>query len=214
MSWSIEPTALNGDGIAALEGAIGAAARAGILMFCAANDQGVAVDHSYPAACANTKKIFKIGAADSSGAASNKVGDDTTVDFFFPGQNVMHSHREDLMATNNKALSGSSIATALAAALAAVILHCIQVAALDTEAPTEGDRVITQSDFDEVKQHKHMEGAFLNMCSNSKFNPKFLEVWHVAEPAFRDYQNGCDRVEILTKVAETVRTRRKYKPIS
>lgn len=214
MSWTIDRNDFNREDIDALEDAIGAAANANILMFCAASDQGVAPDNSFPGACAN-KKIFKIGAADPSGAASNKVGDKRPVDFFFPGQNVMQGYRKGL--THNKAFSGSSIATALAAALAALVLHCVQAAALDTEAPagwrTRGNGVIKRSDFEQLKQHELMKKAFQNMCSNSEVNAKFLEVWRVFEPALKDHQNGDDRMQILTKVAETIRTNKDYPAI-
>jgi hypothetical protein len=49
MSWTIEKTKENARDILDLEAAIEAAAKAGILMFCAANDQGVASrDKSFP----------------------------------------------------------------------------------------------------------------------------------------------------------------------
>jgi methylmalonyl-CoA mutase cobalamin-binding subunit len=49
MSWTIEKRAENETGISELESAIQEAARARILMFCAANDQGVDRDKSFPA---------------------------------------------------------------------------------------------------------------------------------------------------------------------
>ena len=59
MSWTIERTEMNKKGIVELEKAIELAASEGILMFCAATDQGAYIDNSYPAA-SSTKKLFKI----------------------------------------------------------------------------------------------------------------------------------------------------------
>lgn len=121
MSWTIERTKQNADDIRQLEEAITAAANAGILMFCAANDQGIARDQSFPAACAGTKLIFKIGAAESSGAVWKWVGDPTDVDFIFPGHRVVKDRPNYTLATKCDILTGSSVATAIASGLAAFL---------------------------------------------------------------------------------------------
>ena len=72
MSWTIERTPENKSGASQLEAAIDAADKAGILMFCAANDQGVASDMTLPAACP-TRNIFKIGAAEPSGVSYERI---------------------------------------------------------------------------------------------------------------------------------------------
>src|ERR1700683_1227799 len=87
MSWTIERTEMNTKGIGRLEKAIELAANEGILMFCAATDQGVYRDRSFPAA-SSTKRLFKIGAAEASGTASKWIGDQSAIDFIFPGHNV------------------------------------------------------------------------------------------------------------------------------
>ncbi|KAI1102252.1 hypothetical protein F4804DRAFT_343395 [Jackrogersella minutella] len=66
-----------------------------ILMFCAATDQGAYKDKTYPAATA-TKSIFKIGAAEASGAALKWIGDQSLVDFIFPGHRVPMERHDDL----------------------------------------------------------------------------------------------------------------------
>lgn len=121
MSWTIERTKQNADDIRQLEEAITAAANAGILMFCAANDQGIARDQSFPAACAGTKLIFKIGVAESSGAVWKWVGDPTDVDFIFPGHRVVKDRPNYTLATKCDILTGSSVATAIASGLAAFL---------------------------------------------------------------------------------------------
>lgn len=89
----------NGHDVEQLERAIISAHNAGILMFCAANDQGIASDRSYPGACAGTRNIFKIGAAEASGAAPKFLGDQVTVDFLFPGDRVMQRYEHGLITT-------------------------------------------------------------------------------------------------------------------
>jgi hypothetical protein len=93
MSWTIERTDTNKADIDELEKAIELAASKDVLMFCAATDQRPFKDRSYPAA-SGTKKIFKIGAAEASGAALEWIGDQSAVDFIMPGhQVVMERHK-------------------------------------------------------------------------------------------------------------------------
>ncbi len=122
MSWTLERTAHNTADIAELESAIEAAARAGILMFCAANNQGIVRDQSFPAACRGAKHLCKTGAAEASGAVWKWVGDPADVDFIFPGHNVVKDRPNDVPLEKYKTLTGSSVATAIAAGLAALVL--------------------------------------------------------------------------------------------
>ena len=122
MSWTIERTQENASDIADLESAIEAAAKKGILMFCAASDQGAVGDHSFPYACGGTKHLFKIGAAGASGTIWKWVGEGE-VDFIFPGQNIVMEQPNNTSIAVCEKLTGSSVATALAAGLAALILY-------------------------------------------------------------------------------------------
>ncbi|KAJ3557440.1 hypothetical protein NPX13_g9928 [Xylaria arbuscula] len=146
MSWTIEKTDSNGNDIKELEDVITAAARENILMFCAATDQGAYKDRTYPAAT-STKKIFKIGAAEASGAALKWLGDQTLVDFVFPGHQVVMEQHGDPRVKKYTPLTGSSVATALASGLAAVILYTIQLAEVSKErgGPTGGLPITQES---------------------------------------------------------------------
>src|SRR5580658_493987 len=112
MSWTVERTDANAKGITELEKAIELAAKEGILMFCAATDQGAYKDRSYPAA-SSTKKLFKIGAAEASGTALKWLGDQRAVDFIFPGHHVVKERPGDVPVHKFTSLTGSSVATAL-----------------------------------------------------------------------------------------------------
>lgn len=177
MSWTIERTETNEKGIAKLEKAIGLAANSGILMFCAATDQGAYLDRSYPAA-SYTKKIFKMGAVEASSTALKWLGDQKAVDLTFPGHNVVKKRPGDLSLPTDKdtSLTGSSVATALAAGLAAVILYSVQVGAL---APTNRakEKGVTMDDFRALKKHGRMRGAFLEIETTEESEKKYIAVW-------------------------------------
>lgn len=219
MSWTIERTKSNKTDIDELSSAVEDAAKAGILMFCAANDQGIARDHSFPAACASTKHIFKIGAAEAAGTVWKWVGDPSDVDFIFPGHNVVKERPNDAPIEKCKTLTGSSVATAIAAGLAALVLYCVQLGALNTEDLNQqlnmlqqGRRgsVVTMEDFQAMKGHERMKEAFLGIGTSETSGNKYVEVWHVFESAAKKAAaTEKDRkIEIVTEVAERLKTRR------
>ena len=156
MSWTIPGAPENASDIKQLENAIINAANADILMFCSASDQAGEVDRTFPAACAGTKNIFKIGAAEAPGTPY-KYTSENTVDFLFPGHKVVQRYEHGMMA-DWKSLTGSSVATALAAGLAALILYCTQVAASHTPT-SHGHYSVNPEDHKNLKQHARMHEA-------------------------------------------------------
>ncbi|KAI0146018.1 hypothetical protein F4776DRAFT_609046 [Hypoxylon sp. NC0597] len=174
MSWTIEKTDRNVADIEQLEEAIGLAARRNILMFCAATDQGAYKDRTYPAATTTTKNIFKIGAAEASGTALKWVGDQSLVDFIFPGHKVPMKRHDNPNVKNYTALTGSSVATALASGLAAVILYCVQLAGTwrDAGRPNE------LSAYRALKNHERMKEAFSQIGTTKESENKYIMVWN------------------------------------
>ena len=191
--------------------AIEDAAKAGILMFCAANDQGVSGDQSYPAAC-GTRNIFKIGAAEASGAEWKWVGDPNHVDFFLPGHNVVKERSNDAFIKECTTLTGSSVATAIAAGLAALVLHCVQLGVLNTLKGGQIGNAVTMDDFKAIKGHERMKEAFQQIGTNQAMGNKYIEVWNVFEPAAKEAEGlGREkRIEIVAKVAVRLKTRKTF----
>ncbi|KAH6715880.1 hypothetical protein BKA61DRAFT_334368 [Leptodontidium sp. MPI-SDFR-AT-0119] len=211
MSWTIERTATNATDIIDLEAAIEAAARAGILMFCAANDQGVAADRSFPAACGGTKHLFKIGAAEASGTVWKWVGDPADVDFIFPGHNVIKDRPNNAPLEKCKTLTGSSVATAFAAGLAALVLYCVQLGALNTqELKDRQGNAVTMEDFKAIKGHERMKEAFTAIGTSQASGNKYIEVWDVFGPAAKkaDKVGRGGRLEVVAEVARRLKTRK------
>lgn len=126
MSWTITPpsneTESEQQDLKELESAIMEASQANVLMFCSASDEGANQTATFPSK-ALPGKIFKIGGADANGGLYDRVGDISMVDFILPGQLVASEDLTD-SALSKQYWSGSSVATALAAGLAALILYC------------------------------------------------------------------------------------------
>jgi len=209
MSWTIERTADNAADIVDLESAIRAAENAGILMFCAANDQGIKKDESFPAAC-GTKLLFKIGAAEASGAVWKWVGHPGDVDFIFPGHNVVKERPIDTPIDKCTTLTGSSVATAIAAGLAALVLYCVQLGAL--QSMRQGVSAVTMEDFRSIKGHERMKEAFLAIGTSQASGNRYIEVWDVFGPAAKkgDRMGKEGKIDIVTEVAGRLKTRRTF----
>jgi hypothetical protein len=118
------------------------------LMFCAASDDrpetSSRLDDDFHRKIAGYGlETFCIGAAESGGETWSNVTDKNYVDYVFPGVNINRvvddssleaSKREAL--TDNGDKTGSSIATAFAAGLAALLIHCTRLAIYHQKAMT------------------------------------------------------------------------------
>ncbi|EXA41585.1 hypothetical protein NW756_010087 [Fusarium oxysporum] len=169
MSWTIDPPKDDRER-QDLENAVVEAANANILMFCSARDKGAHNAPTYPSNA--TGKIFTIGAANSSGASVDYVGNASELSYTFPGDKV----EVDSGRTPPEIVDGSSVATALAAGLAALILYCIQVRIFLAK---DYEKQKAREAYKKVKQHEGMVKAFDAIETTKESNHKFLKVWEV-----------------------------------
>ncbi|KAL7942118.1 hypothetical protein V8C42DRAFT_332619 [Trichoderma barbatum] len=173
MSWTIDPPDDEEDR-RLLDAAIVEAANADILMFCSASDKGAKQNATYPSKA--TTKIFTIGAATASGAADPWVGNLGNINFTFPGTKVEMDGARSGTDISSREVTGSSVATALAAGLAALVLYCVQVRLL---LATDQDKQKARRDFQLLKKHDHMMKALKDIGTTEESNHKFIEVWEV-----------------------------------
>jgi subtilisin family serine protease len=167
MSWTINSTERNKSAIAELTNQINAAATAKILLFCSVSDQGVRNEGTFPADC-NRGTTFRIGAATPSGSAWEWIGVND-VDYILPGTGLRVDTRGP-SAKGVKPVSGSSLATALASGLAAVILYCVALR--------------DPNDLDRVKGHENMKKILDNInTTGDRTKPFYLQVWDKFDPA-------------------------------
>ncbi len=187
MSWSIEG-AENEHDIKELKTAIKAAKSAKIIMFCAFSDQGNnSSEETYPGAWKS--ECMTIGAATARGDASTLV-DKNRVQFLFPGEQIVVDSRDPeptLTSYSSKAENGSSIATALAAGTAALLLFVTQL--------------VEPAFYQKLREPERMQQAFNTFCprTNQKyfkaqdhFDKKFG-----SEPSWNWEIGGKQHVSIL-----------------
>ncbi|RDL42487.1 uncharacterized protein BP5553_02466 [Venustampulla echinocandica] len=160
MSWTLDEKGLREDEITDLNDAIKAAADENIVMFCAGSDEASETDRTYPA-LSQEKRIFKIGAATANKTMWEWTGKGE-VDFIFPGHKVVMEMTDEVALTNGKVLTGSSVATAIAAGYAALLLECVQIAALDY-ADLQEQRGNVEKDETTVKDEKEQRSLLKNL---------------------------------------------------
>ncbi|KIW80117.1 hypothetical protein Z517_06732 [Fonsecaea pedrosoi CBS 271.37] len=142
MSWTIKKsiytpeTANDWKDLERLEKALDEACKNGALLFCSAPDEGGISDEKfrtyYPVGCDSlSSRIFKIGAATSANKEADRTGKSSQLDFILPGHEV-RERGSDAIKVDDSLKSGSSVATALAAGLAALVIHCVRLGAIET----------------------------------------------------------------------------------
>lgn len=164
--------------VRALKKAIDGARKAGILIFCSASDdvQKKGVD-TLPYSQARDH-AFRIGAADAYGWSDRVTEDHRTIDWFFPGSQVADDFNpRSARAGELQYRDGSSVATALAAGLASLIIY---MASLMKAYARPGSK--NAGKFSDIagslRRTDAMRKAFDNIITDENYkDKKFLPVW-------------------------------------
>lgn len=199
MSWTVKPPDAE-EQKAEFVSAIHAAVTnpKGILIFCAASDQGKFGDRTFPHAA--NPSSFRIGAAAATGKVLDTVGDKQTLSFILPGHEVVIDNWYDEVDKDTlkkfDAHSGSSVATALAAGLAALIIECVRLGVIHTDENPEkqGDPnvAITLADLSRIRKYETMKEAMLSIGTDLNTGNQYLEVWRLFEAKTKKL-NECRR---------------------
>ncbi|KAH7310654.1 hypothetical protein B0I35DRAFT_357913 [Stachybotrys elegans] len=185
MSWTIPEPPEGSEEKKLLDSVLERACSQKVLMFCSSSDQISATKH-YPSAY-KRQRFFLIGAAHDDGTAFGHAGKDN--DFIFPGVNVNTSGGSSLAinladkTSSTKESTGSSIATALAAGLAALITYCFKASAVaivttrlqqgkDYAAGTE---LVRPEHVDKIVEHEVLKTAFAKIGEVEA--GAFIPVW-------------------------------------
>ncbi|KAI0549771.1 hypothetical protein F4679DRAFT_595566 [Xylaria curta] len=158
----------------------------GILIFCAAGDAGNFSDEEYPYDF-DRNRIIRIGAATEDGRPWDRSGDPHKLDFVFPGYSIAsrNARSDDDFPAEFQENTGSSVATALAAGLAALVLHCVRLAAILKENDTQtgssdAEGLVKASQLKDLKDYRNMKAVFEKIgVDREKY--KFIEVWKCFE---------------------------------
>lgn len=186
MSWTVNQPDDNNTK-RAFDAALSKATEAGILMFCSSPDKGQFHDKTYPVAH-GPDKFFRIGAAQADGNPSGWVFPGQ-VDYIFPGVDVVRAKSRDitLKGVDDQGETGSSISTALAAGLAALVICFIKIEiaySLENQDPQghvgrlDG---LENHDLKTVQEVEGMKYAFTQLGADQGQNKKYVEIWSSLE---------------------------------
>lgn len=202
MSWTIPVPSHSSPEKVLFEDAMRRAASRNVLLFCSSPDEGKFQTKYYPSAV-QPEKMFRIGAAYDDGGAFRYAGKD--VDFIFPGVEVSNT---------KNATTGSSIATALAAGLAATIIYCFKISALAVRAHSQARSnemlppTFTASAVHKLYERDVMKTAFSNIGRVNE--EKFIQIWDELRPAVRDLEDSSksavhQKVQRIMKLCSNMR---------
>lgn len=182
MSWTVNDPP---EGVRTkLDEALGNAAANGILMFCSSPDEGNYISGDpYPSAY-GPDKFFRIGASQADGHPYSWVSLDK-VDYLFPGVEVVQANKKDIKlrgVEDRKAETGSSISTALAAGLAALVVWFVIIGAkYSWDENQGGGDGLDANDVKDIQNIKKMKQAFQKLGASRESNEKFVEIWTVLD---------------------------------
>ncbi|KAM0544666.1 hypothetical protein ACHAPJ_011727 [Fusarium lateritium] len=174
-------------------------------MFCSAPDQGKFTDSLYPDG-SRRDRFFRIGAAHAYGTVSDWTPEDG-ITYILPGVDVV---KEQVKRSSSKTSStqkvtnrvksfeyetGSSIATALAAGLAAMIIYCIKASILAVKTANQRQYVmdsIPDNGAITITNHDAMKRAFASLGTVTTND--FIQVW--------------ERLDVMSEILERWQARK------
>jgi hypothetical protein len=165
-------------------------------MFCSAPDDGKFSGLDYPSGPWRDR-FFRIGAARADGTVFQWTPDDG-ITFVLPGVDVVREQAADrsfntepMQGMPNRMVNfretGSSVATALAAGLAAMIIYCIKASILVVKMENDsGNPLLSRVPDNAAKDIAHpdeMKRAFAALGKPTPNN--FVPVWEELDPLWR-----------------------------
>ncbi|KAK0636152.1 hypothetical protein B0T17DRAFT_69929 [Bombardia bombarda] len=153
------------------------------LVFCSAPDMGeITSDElmSYYPIGASIPELFKIGAAKADNRPWGPAGAQTAVNYFLPGHDVREKEGDEVILGDRSLMSESSIATALAAGLAALMIHVVRMATIRTYELNKQDsaeaNILKLISLKAIKSHATMRKTFDSMTKTND-KEKYVHTW-------------------------------------
>lgn len=204
---SLGKKSIDEPGIERLEKAIKEAADNNILMVCSAADDIELLGKDNLPFCAAEHNIFRIGSCNSQAQRDPMTENRETISYFLPGIQVPEARRPHSV----KPIvyhDGSSIATALAAGLISMILHCARYMAQCRGGQNSSQDGSNESELfkqraERLRMHKNMQTALNNIVrshgSEGPEDPKQLPVYGLFAETANKLENaiGWQKIERL-----------------
>lgn len=210
MSWTVPVQKESSQDKTHLEEVLQRAVASNTPMFCSCPDSGQFTSKDYPTAY-NRDRFFRIGAANDDGSVFRWTENIDSLDFILPGVDVVRDHAKKRLPDRVKDIrsdTGSSVATALAAGLAATIICCVKASAMGllTAGKKEGGessellKGISPADADRIATHANMKQAFPKLGKLT--DKRFIPVWESFSPVNEVFKNDFadpKKLEVLVR---------------
>ncbi|KAM6513565.1 hypothetical protein FALCPG4_015958 [Fusarium falciforme] len=139
------------------------------------------------------------------------MGSPRDLSFIVPSHKVIsqNPHREGALPDDFEERTGSSVATALAAGLAALILHCVRLGAIHTEREAlcgvRSPTAVSDADVESLKKHYNMHGV-LRAIGLDEGQQRFIEVWRRFDGPAQELKSpginsSAESLDIVAKLA-------------
>lgn len=204
ISWTVQVP--KGDMKERFKLAIERALKAEILIFTSSADSGKYEDKYWPSGY-SPEAFIRVGAAKPDGTPAEMIGDHDKLDFFLPGVDVRLGDTPDepdeqtSQLVRERSETGSSIATALGAGLAAMLLYCTTIAVLTNK------NKITREHLKRLHRRNDMKNAFMWIVrsKSAESDSKFVEVSQVLDNGPMNFSLSLPIDQSTTVIAEWVR---------
>jgi len=221
-----------------LQDALTTAASQGKLVFCSSPDLGNITKEEarthFPVGCEGN--IFRIGAATADRLPWSTAGGPNVVDHTFPGHDVPEKNGDGPVVRQRQQdtlHTGSSVATALAAGLAAQIIHIVRLAAMyscrhHTPNPASGphgsdgkrplrnlENLDLVQSFFSIKEYKNMKKLFVRMQESGNTYVHVYDTFntYVNQLAVSSDMNPYDNISEMMMTASGSKEERKWTSI-
>ncbi|KKO96893.1 hypothetical protein THAR02_11002 [Trichoderma harzianum] len=175
MSWTLPKSSAENETKDELHEILEVAVKRKVIMFCSSPDAGKFTELDYPSGPWRSR-FFRIGAARADGTVFEWTPEDG-ISFVLPGVDVV---KEQARVADFKYETGSNVATALAAGLAAMIIYCVKASIMALRIANQNmDSVIgiaiTNGDLKRISEHDAMKQAFSTLGNVTA--SRFIQVW-------------------------------------
>ncbi|KAK7738317.1 hypothetical protein SLS53_006125 [Cytospora paraplurivora] len=181
------------------------------LLFCSSPDKGQFTSNEYPSE-ARRGSLFRIGAAHDDGTRYSWA--DKDVDYIFPGVKVNTQVTAAARRTPLLEITGSGVASALAAGLAATIIYCFKTSALAGKTAwshrnpqdTLPSILFTEKYVRNIAEFPAMKTAFSKIGVIN--DERFIQVWDLFEPVSQILEDPKktheDKVETIVRMCSNL----------
>ncbi|KAH6680524.1 hypothetical protein B0J14DRAFT_683838 [Halenospora varia] len=200
MPWNVVSTGTNAAGLQDLRAMIEKASRAGILLFTGYDQHGF-LNPGRSSETDETQRIFQISEFEPERPQSWRE----QPDFILPGYDAVREQSSEgsLLLHKCQTVTGTAVASALGVSLAALVLYCVQLGALQIQSLNlHNISALRMNRFQDLKSHTRMRETLSSIGMGQGSDTRFIQVWNIFGTLPRQAEIGRDgKLNIVAEIA-------------